>query len=302
MPAWSELQDRLNSIEPKDRGSFLAGASLDYISQISERYQRNVLYYASGFLQKPQVPGLFTSINMEDVNGFMAGVHGHDFNKGLLLILHTPGGMAEAAQTIVDYLRSKFRAIDIVIPTYAMSAGTMIALGCDRIVLGRQSQLGPTDSQLIVGNRPFSAHSIVEQFEEAKINIAGNPVLAHAWAPVLRSFGPALLQEARKSISYGQTLVQNWLEKYMFADSQNAPALAERVAEYFGSDTHGSHGKRIDREEAKLQRLKIIDLEDDQGLQEEVLSLYHLSTIAFEQGPATKTVLSSNGRMWVKNM
>lgn len=53
MPAWSELQDRLNSIEPEDRGSFLAGASLDYISQISERYQRNVLYYASGFLQEP---------------------------------------------------------------------------------------------------------------------------------------------------------------------------------------------------------------------------------------------------------
>ena len=302
MPAWSELQDRLNSIEPQHRGSFLAGESLNYTSQIAERYQRNVLYYASSFLQKPQIPGLFTSVNMEDINGFMAGVHGHDFNKGLLLILHTPGGMAEAAQTIVDYLRSKFTAIDIVIPTYAMSAGTMIALGCDRIVMGRQSQLGPTDPQLIVGNRPFSAHSIVDQFEEAKTNIASNPVLAHAWAPVLRAFGPALLQEARKSISYGQSLVQNWLQKYMFADTQDPEAIATIVAEYFGSDTHGSHGKRIDREEAKLQHLKIIDLEDDQDLQEDVLSLYHLSTIAFEQGPATKTVLSSNGRMWVKNM
>ena len=302
MPAWSELQDKLNSIEPQHRGSFLAGESLNYTSQIAERYQRNVLYYASSFLQKPQIPGLFTSVNMEDINGFMAGVHGHDFNKGLLLILHTPGGMAEAAQTIVDYLRSKFTAIDIVIPTYAMSAGTMIALGCDRIVMGRQSQLGPTDPQLIVGNRPFSAHSIVDQFEEAKTNIASNPVLAHAWAPVLRAFGPALLQEARKSISYGQSLVQNWLQKYMFADTQDPEAIATKVAEYFGSDIHGSHGKRIDREEAKLQHLKIIDLEDDQDLQEEVLSLYHLSTIAFEQGPATKTVLSSNGRMWVKNM
>ena len=56
----------------------------------------------------------------------MAGIHGHDFNKGLLLILHTPGGSAEAAQTIVEYLRSKFDAIDVLIPTYAMSAGTMI--------------------------------------------------------------------------------------------------------------------------------------------------------------------------------
>ncbi len=302
MPAWSELQDKLNSFEPKDRGLFLAGESLKYTSQISERYQRNVLFYASSFLQKPEIPGIFTSINMEDINGFMAGVHGHDFNKALLLILRTPGGMAEAAQTIVDYLRSKFSAIDIVIPTYAMSAGTMIALGCDRILMGRQSQLGPTDPQLIVGNRPFSAHSIVDQFEEAKTNIASNPVLAHAWAPVLRSFGPALLQEARKSISYGQILVQNWLQNYMFADTQNPAELAMHTSEYFGSDKHGSHGKRIDREEAKLQHLKIIDLEDDQDLQEEVLSLYHLSTIAFEQGPATKTVLSSNGRMWVKNM
>lgn len=88
----------------------------------------------------------------------------------------------------------------------------------------------------------------------------------------------------------------------MFADTQNPAVLAEQAAEYFGSDKHGSHGKRIDREEAKLKHIKIIDLEDDQELQEEILSLYHLSTIAFEQGPAAKTVMSSNGRMWVKNM
>ena len=239
---------------------------------------------------------------MEDLNGFMAGVHGQEFNKDLLLILHTPGGLAEAAQTIVGYLRSKFSAIDVLIPTYAMSAGTMIALGCDRIVMGRQSQLGPTDPQLIVGDRSFSAHSIVEQFEEAKQNIAGNPVLAHAWAPVLRSFGPALLQEARKSIVYGRNLVQEWLQKYMLAENDNRAELAKKVSEYFSSSEHGSHGSRIDRATAKTQHLKIVDLEDNQDLQDEVLTLYHLSTIAFEQGPALKSVLSSNGRMWIKNL
>ena len=89
---------------------------------VANRYDRNTLYYASGFLQKPQVPGLFTSINMDDINGFMAGVHGHDFAKGLLLILHTPGGLVEAAQTIIDYLRSKFSKIDILVPTYAIAS------------------------------------------------------------------------------------------------------------------------------------------------------------------------------------
>jgi len=241
-------------------------------------------------------------INMEDINGFIAGTHGHDFRKGLLLMMHTPGGMGEAAQTIVEFLRSKYSEIDFLVPTYAMSAGTMIALGCDSIIMGKQSQSGPTDPQLIVGNRPFSAHSIIEQFEEAKGEIADNPVLAHAWAPVLRSFGPALLQEARKSISYGQTLVEGWLRKYMFSNQVDPAGLAKSAATHFGGNLHGSHGRRIGRDEAEQQKLKIIHLEDDEMLQEEALTLYHLSTIAFELGPATKSVVSSNGRLWVKNM
>jgi len=149
MPSWTNLQNELNQVELNLRGNFIAEKSRQVCNQIATHYNRNVLYYASGFLQKPQVPGLYTSINMEDINGFMAGIHGHDFEKNLLLILHTPGGMAEAAQTIVDYLRSKFEKIDVAVPTYAMSAGTMIALGGDRILMGKQSQLGPTDPQLI---------------------------------------------------------------------------------------------------------------------------------------------------------
>ena len=302
MPTWSELQNELQKKPPQERGPLIAEKCHQTTKQIADTYGRNVIYYASSFLQKPKVSGLLNSINREDLNGFMAGVHGLESDRGLLLILHTPGGLAEAAQTIVEYLRSKFGAIDVLIPTYAMSAGTMIALGCDRIVMGRQSQLGPTDPQLIVGNRQFSAHSIVEQFEEAKQNIAGNPVLAHAWAPVLHSFGPALLQKARKSIVYGQELVREWLQEYMLAKRHNRAELAKEVSGYFSSNTHGSHGRRIGRDVAKEHHLEIVDLEDNQDLQDEVLTLYHLSTIAFEQGPAIKSVVSSNGRMWVKNM
>ena len=148
MPGWADLQDELNRIEPDKRGDHVAERLRESAKLISQHCGRNVLYYASSFLQKPHVPGLFTSLNMEDINGFMAGIHGHDFSKGLLLVLHTPGGMAEAAQTVVDYLRSKFADIDVLIPTYAMSAGTMIALACDKIIMGRQSQLGPTLSLL----------------------------------------------------------------------------------------------------------------------------------------------------------
>lgn len=302
MPTWSELQDELSRVAAPKRGKFIANKAKTSVARIASLYDRNVLFYASAFLQKPQVPRLYTSINMEDLNGFMTGIHGHKADKGLLLILHTPGGLAEAAQTIVEYLRSKFSWIDVLVPTYAMSAGTMIALGCDRIIMGRQSQLGPTDPQLIVGNRSFSAHSIVEQFEEAKQDIISNTALAHAWASVLQSFGPALLQEARKSIEYGQSIVEGWLQQYMLANSPDSGELAAQVAKYFGSNAHGSHGRRIGRDDARQHHLAVLDLEDNQELQDEVLTLYHLSTIAFENGPAVKSVLSSNGRMWIKNM
>jgi len=81
----------LNRIGPAERGDYVAKELQESVKRIAELHGSNVLHYASGFLQKPLVPGLFTSINMEDINGFMAGVHGHDFKTNLLLILHTPG-------------------------------------------------------------------------------------------------------------------------------------------------------------------------------------------------------------------
>lgn len=58
----------------------------------------------------------------------MSVMFGMDWNKGLTLVLHTPGGVTNAAETLVAYLRSKFNYIEVIVPTFAMSAGTMISL------------------------------------------------------------------------------------------------------------------------------------------------------------------------------
>lgn len=96
--------------------------------------------------------------------------------------------------------------------------------------------------------------------------------------------------------------MRDWLQKHMLSKRRDPVTLAKAVAKHFGGNQHGSHGRRIDRNEAKRQQLEIIDLEDDQNLQEEILTLYHLSTIAFEMGLAAKSVTSSNGRLWIGNM
>ena len=301
MPSWSELQQILSKEQPSEVNDKVESMIHEATAKLGEVTGQNVIFYASSFLQKPFIPGAFTSINMEDVNGFMSGIYKHEFEKGVLVMLHTPGGQVEAAQTIVEYLRSKFDRFDVMIPTYAMSAGTIIALGSDRIIMGHQSQLGPTDPQLVIGDMQYSAHSIVEQFNEAMLSVIENPELTHAWTPILHTFGPALLSESKKAIKYSDDLVKGWLTKYMFSNRDDSIQLAEEAVNFFSSKEHGSHGLRISRDIARKYQLNVYDLEASQELQDAALTLYHLATIAFEVTAVYKIVSSSNGTMWIKN-
>ena len=142
----------------------------------------------------------------------------------------------------------------------------------------------------------------MDQFEEAKKEILKNAAAAGVWFPILQTIGPALLQESRNALEYGQRMVEQWLENYMFAGKPNAKDLAERAAAHFNdAASHKSHGRRIDRDEARLQELDVEDLETSQELQEAVLTLYHLATITFEKGPASKVFHSDLDAMFVKN-
>lgn len=273
------------------------------------RGDRNVILYGSAFLQKAQAPAYLLSISHEDLDGLMAAVHGTDPLKGLVLVLHTPGGVTNAAETLVAYLRSKFDTLEVIVPTLAMSAGTMISLAADSIVMGRQSQLGPIDPQMTIGGRAISARAIVEQFQRAREDIVGRPetgtpgdlLMAHVWAPVLATIGPALLQEAQNALDYSERMVAAWLARYMFNGEQDAETKGAQIAAYFNDATeHKSHGRRLDREEARGVGVIVHDLEDSQELQEEVLTVYHLMTIAFQNSLATKVVESTAGGRWVK--
>lgn len=306
MPSWNELVNALEAQKTDaEKNKWLFGNLIGSLQQVGKlRGGRNVLFYASAFLQKPQAHPMFLQITQEEINGFMSSMHGMDWNKGLTLIMHTPGGITNSTETIVAYLRSKFpNDIEVIVPTYAMSAGTMISLCADRIIMGRQSQLGPIDPQMPVGGRTVSAVAILDQFERAKKEISADRNMAHLWAPILPSLGPALLQEAQNAIDYSEKVVAGWLMRYMFKGQADAEAKGNTVASYFsrGSDKK-SHGRRIDREEAREQGVVIEDLESSQNLQEAVLTAYHLMTILFEKSPAVKAIISERSKIWIKNI
>lgn len=325
MPSWNDLINQLSKISgrtPEETDQLKAELILcsvaDSLKQISiARGNRNVMLYGSAFLQKPDVAPFKLQISNEDINGFMAAMKGmdksHGWEAGLTLILHTPGGGTNAAETIVEYLHSKFKYIEVIIPTFAMSAGTMISLSANHIIMGRQSQLGPIDPQMAFSGRYTSARAIVDQFEFAAGEIGEQKDKAAIWASILASLGPALLTEAKNALAYGEDMVSRWLERRMFSNlsegqpspllgaTETAHAKAEEVAKYFNkSDNHKSHGRRIDREEARAQGLSIEDLERNHRFQDTVLTLYHLMTIYFEKSKCNKMIWSHNGSNWLK--
>ena len=306
MPAWQHLLDDFQRQPEPNKSNWLQTqlqTSLDTISGL--RSDSNVLVYGSSFLQKPEVPAQYIQITHEDLNGFMSVLYAMNWSRPLSLILHTPGGVTNATESLVDYLRSKFDRIEVIVPTYSMSAGTMIALASDLIIMGRQSQLGPIDPQMPYSGRFVSARAIVDQFQRAKQEVQKDLVNAHVWAPILSSLGPSLVQEAQNALDYGEEMVGKWLSQFMFAhisDDKQRRKKAESVAEHFNDATkHKSHGRRIDRNEVRNLDIRIEDLESNQELQDSVLTAYHLMTIMFEQSTATKILWSHHGQQWIKN-
>lgn len=304
-PSWNELVTEVDK-RPNDKArsewvNARLNTALGAISK--ERAGRNVIFYASAFLQKPTAPSMTLMITHEEINGLMSVMFGMDFSKGLSLLLHTPGGIPNAAETIVAYLYSKFSYIEVIVPAMAMSAGTMLSLAADRIVMGRQSQLGPIDPQMPIGGRSVSARAVVDQFEAARKDVAQELTRAHVWAPVLQSMGPALLQEAQMALDFGEQLVAGWLAKRMCAGEADPVAAASKIAKHFNdASTHKSHGRRIDRDEARSYGVVVEDLEGSQSLQDNVLTAYHLGTIICEKSPAAKFLASNHNRIWMKNL
>ena len=152
MASWSEL---LESLKGQQDPTWLEKKLKSRLEAISKHHNGSiVIFYASSFLQKAGANNV--SISREDINGFMNALYEAPTDKGIVLMLHTPGGDPNAVESIVEYLHAKFSRMEVIVPYLAMSGGAMISLAGDLLVLGKHSQLGPIDPQLVIGNKTHS--------------------------------------------------------------------------------------------------------------------------------------------------
>lgn len=151
------------------------------------------------------------------------------------LVLHTPGGLLLAAEQIAHALQRHQAKVTVLIPHYAMSGGTLIALAADEIIMDPNAVLGPVDPQL--GEYP--AASILEAVAAKDRNELDDKTLI-------------LADVARKAIRQVEDSVNCLLSDKM--DPEKARALARIL-----SEGRWTHDYPISVNEAKGLGLPVTD-------------------------------------------
>ena len=306
MPTWSEiLRDLGETIQASGGNADYDGVRRKYLRQLNEHTDRNIILYASGWLQKSQVPSEEVIISDEDIHALMEvsnGLQGADLD----LILHSPGGYPESAEALVSYLRSRFSHIRVIVPQLAMSAASMIACSADEIVLGKHSFLGPTDPQIPLpsgtGLTLVPAQAVLDQFEKAKEECV-DPEKLSAWLPMLSQYGPSLLARCETALDLSRELVQTWLANYMFKEDPDNSEKAGEIAAWLADHQHfKSHHRHIPRAALQQHGLKVEHLESDKKLQDLSLSVFHATVHAFTGAPVVKIVENHTGRAFIKGI
>jgi ClpP class serine protease len=203
-------------------------------------------------------------IDIDDSQSILRAIRETPSDRPIEIVLHTPGGLVLAARQIASALADHPAEVRAIVPHYAMSGGTLIALAADTIVVDPHSVLGPVDPQ--VGQYPAAS------------------VLAALDAPGERDDQTLILADvSRKAIAQVESFVVRLLEPKLGA--QRAKDVGHLLAT--GTWTHDHPLQR-----AELERLGLPVLVGVEDEERELLDLYpqprgREAAVEYVPGPRT---------------
>lgn len=262
-----------------------------YIKEFAKKTGRNVICYYSAFLSRNDNPDI--SINDKDINGFMTVIHGLNKAKGLDLILHSPGGDVAATEALGNYLIRVFgKNIRVFVPQLSMSGGTMLACIGKEIYMGKHSSIGPIDPQF----SGVPAYGIIQEYEEAKEEVIKNPQSIEFYRTILSKYPPTLVGQCYRATELSTDVLSEWLNGGdMFADKENKDEIIKNIVSQLNNNTDTKmHARHISAEKARSMGLNIINLEDDDKVQDLVLSIHHAYMATLENTKAVKIIENQN--------
>jgi ClpP class serine protease len=192
----------LLSFSPWMKQRMLEAARLKMMKKIEEKRKSRVITMIHrqegfSFLGIP----FMKYINIEDSERILRAVRLTPDDMPIDLIIHTPGGLVLAAEQIATALVRHKGKVTVIVPHFAMSGGTFIALAADEIIMDPNAVLGPVDPQL----GGFPAASIVKAVKEKPLDKVDDKTL------IMADVSEKALQQVRKKVA--QILTEKGMEQ-----------------------------------------------------------------------------------------
>lgn len=145
------------------------------------------------------------------------GLAANKAKNKLVFLLTTDGGQIEPVRRIVETQRKYFETVDFVIPNYAYSAGTILAMSGDAIHMDYYSRLGPIDPQVPNNSGHFvPAVGYLEKYKKLKEKADNGTATMAEMTLLLQGFDQAELYFYEQALELSVMLLKEWLVKYKF--------------------------------------------------------------------------------------
>lgn len=184
--------------------------------------------------------------------------------KKLDLFLYSRGGAVEVPWRIISMLREHCTHLGVLIPYRAHSAATLIALGCDEIVLGRKAELGPIDPATQAKGTEVKEEIRVEDvmsfiaFIKEVAGLGDQQAIAENVKILTEKLSPWVLGSIYRTHTHIRIVARKMLACHANrVEEQTANLIIESLAE----KTY-SHGHAISRSEAKELGLPVTMADD----------------------------------------
>ncbi len=223
----------------------------ELIKALEQTRGSRVLSYITG--EKPPIFG--TKIANDVIPLFKQILEKMPANtEKISLFLNTSGGDLDAPWPIVNLIREYCKDFEVIIPERALSAGTLITLGADKIVMLPYSHLSPIDpaAEIIDVEKKQQKRIEIEDiigyinFAKEKVGIKKQAVLGDVMKELGREINPTMLGSANRAHSLIRSLGRNLLYLH---NKKPTHGQIEQIIGYL-SEGLFSHRHLINRKEA----------------------------------------------------
>ncbi|MBU4566978.1 MAG: hypothetical protein KKE29_19850 [Proteobacteria bacterium] len=204
-----------------------------------------------------------------------------DLDKGLALICSSPGGLSLTAERIINICRaySGTGTYDVIVPSKAKSAATVICFGAEKIIMSKTSELGPIDPQIVldtsIGTRMSSLHNIVNSYERLFDEATTcQDINLPPYLQQLERYDSRDIEDFIQAIELSEDIAIKALKTGMMA-TLDETKIRENIEPFLSPKESKDHGRPILGVDAKKYgfNVEVVDNRDD-GAWSDIYELY----------------------------